>query len=226
MNKNNKLLNAFIKQFLIIFLYIFITLVLQMLFINYLDSNNNFLKGFAYYFVEFIILIVFIIIYRKLLFKDIKDFKKNGKLYIDKNFKYYIFGLIAMIISNFIISSFIPLPTNELKNRTIFNNLPIYSLISCVICAPIIEELMLRVPLKDAFKHNFLYYFISSFIFGSLHLLSASSLVELLYIIPYSALGFSLAVIYQKSNNVYTNMFYHGLHNLISLTLIFLGGTI
>ena len=222
MNKIITFIWSLFKQFLIIIFYLIVVLGLQLLLYKYLDCSNPILEGSAYLFIELFTMLIFIIIIRKILIPDIIDFKKNGKQYIKDNYKYWLYGLLVMAISNIIISYFIGLASNESGNREMLDSIPIFSIISMVICAPIIEELMTRVILKDKVP-NIVYYSLSGLIFGALHLLAATSLSEIFYIIPYGALGFSFAVIYQKSNNVCTNMFFHALHNSIAVLLILIG---
>ena len=207
MNKIKVFSKALGKQFLIIILYLFIT------------SLDNNLVGAAYLFIEIVTLLIFVIIFRKILIPDILDFKQNGKKYIKNNFKYWLFGLIIMAISNIIISSFIGLSTNESGNRDILFDLPIYGIFAMVIIAPIVEELMTRVILKDKVP-DIIYYTLSALIFASLHLLSATSVSEIFYLIPYGALGFCFAIMYKKTNNVCTNIFFHMVHNLMAIILI------
>lgn len=213
-------LKSLINQFLIIILYLFLVLGLQLLLHNFLEANNI-LQEVTYVFIDVIVLLIFIIIFRKIIFPNLKDFKKNWKKYINSSYKYYLYGLLVMAISNLIISHFIGLPSNESGNREMLFELPISSVLAIVFFAPIIEELMTRVILKDKFS-NIIYYLLSGLIFASLHLIAATNVNELFYIIPYGALGYSFAVIYQKTNNVFTNIFFHSLHNLIAVLIIIL----
>ena len=113
------------------------------------------------------------------------------------------------------------MPTNEEVNRQILLSSPISSIISLVLIAPIIEELITRKTLKDVFKNQYVFIIISGLIFGSLHLLVASSLIELLYIIPYSMLGCAFAKIYYKTDNIWSNITFHSLHNFLAIIYIF-----
>ena len=222
MNRIFTFIRSLFKQFFIILLYLVIVIGLQLLLYRYLDCSNPILEGSAYLFIELFTMMIFIIIFRKILIPDIIDFKKNGKQYIKDNYKYWLYGLLVMAISNIIISYFIGLATNEASNRDMLVSIPIFSIISMVVCAPVVEELMTRVILKDKVS-NIVYYSLSGLIFGSLHLLSATNLNEVFYVIPYGALGFAFAVIYKKSNNVCTNIFFHALHNSIAVLLILIG---
>lgn len=222
-NKIKQITIDFLKQFFIIIIYLFIVITLQLIFKKALISSNIFIMNISNLTIELITLTIFILIFRNYLAPDYYDFKKNGHKYLKKYYRYYLIGLVIMIISNIIISSFVTTSTNEELNRFYLKELPIYSILSIVVMAPIIEECLTRIILKDTFKTSFLFYLFSGLIFGSLHLLSASSLNEIFYIIPYGALGFVFAMMYKKSNNIWTNIFFHSLHNFIAIMIIFGG---
>ena len=208
-------------QFLLILLYIFLSTVLSGIFFHSLTNDNIVIKTLSYITLDLIILTIYIIIFRKTIVPDFNDFKKNGKKYINENAKYYLIGLAIMVISNNIISIFLGMPENEEANRALINSLPVSSFLSVVIFAPITEELMTRVVMKDKFKNKWIYIILSGFIFGALHVIfSLNTVWDLLYIIPYGSLGSVLAMMYDNSNNVWTNIFYHSFHNLICILLI------
>ena len=227
--KITKILNSILKQLGIIFLYLVILAIFYTMFQNFLENNNFILKNITNIFIDLIILIIFLLIFRKTIIPDFSTFKKSAPNYLKKYSKYWFIGLIIMIISNMIISSIIGMPENEKANRNLLNELPIYSTLALIIFAPIIEELLTRIILKDTFKNKWIYILISGFIFGFLHCTSFiidNNLLELLYIIPYGALGSIFAYIYYESNNIWTNISFHALNNLLSLSLIVLAGTL
>ena len=162
--------------------------------------------------------------------KYLKEFKKNFKL----SFSYYIVGFIIMIISNNIISIFFSEATasNEQAVRSLIDLYPLYMLFSVSIYAPFVEELVFRKSIKDivlAFGDNkitkYLYIIISGLIFSSLHVLgTTSSFLDYLYIIPYLALGISFAALYYKTDNIFTTITMHSLHNTIAILLYILVG--
>ena len=162
--------------------------------------------------------------------KYLKEFKKNFKL----SFSYYIVGFIIMIISNNIISIFFSEATasNEQAVRSLIDLYPLYMLFSVSIYAPFVEELIFRKSIKDivlAFGDNkitkYLYIIISGLIFSSLHVLdTTSSFLDYLYIIPYLALGISFAALYYKTDNIFTTITMHSLHNTIAILLYILVG--
>ena len=122
-----------------------------------------------------------------------------------------------MMLASNIIYSFMGLPQNEVSNREALQATPIISIFSSIIFAPIVEELMTRVILKDTFKHKWIYVLLSGFIFGLLHVVFnlQNNFLEILYIFIYGSLGSAFAGIYLKSNNVWTNIFFHFFHNLV-----------
>lgn len=214
----------FLKSLFYIFLYFFLSfLIYSLLYKHIYNETNNVLSSLSTIFADLFILFLFIIIFRKKIVPDYTDFKKNFKSYLKENFKYWLYGLILMIISNFLIIFFVQdIPTNEEANRMILLSSPISSIISLVIVAPIIEELITRKTFKDVFNNQYIFIIISGLIFGSLHLLVASSLIELLYIIPYSILGFAFAKIYYNTDNIWANITFHSLHNFLTIIYIFI----
>ena len=174
--------------------------------------------------------ILLIIIYRKTLKNDLKDFFKKFGDYSDTAIKYWILGFIAMVISNYIIIKLSPvkIASNEQGVREIISSIPLLSFISICFFAPIAEELIFRKSFKDCFSSKWVFVLISGLVFGALHVIgSISSLYDLLYIVPYSSLGIAFALIYYKTNNIYSSIFVHVLHNTILVLLnIFVSGVI
>lgn len=219
----NKLKNI-IYQILVVLLYFFIVIGFALLFYKDVSSSNIVIYTLSNILGDLILLIVFLFIFRKIIVPDFYDFKKNWRSYLKDGLLYYLIGLIIMNVSVTIIESFIGLPVNEEANRTALGLYPIYSIISMLIIAPIVEELMTRVVLKDTFKHPIIYIILSGLIFGSLHVLTVlttGDLKELLFIIPYGTLGSFLCYMYYKTKNIWTNISFHFFHNLICLIVFF-----
>ena len=175
------------------------------------------------------LMIMLFIFYRKSIKENLKDLKLNFKSYIKNNFKYYVIGLLIMIISNIIISFFVEgNSTNETLIREYINIMPIYMIFSSCIYAPFTEEMVFRKSLRNCFNNKVLYILLSGLIFGSMHLLSANNLVELVFLIPYSSLGCVFAYMYYKTNNIFVPMTFHMVHNTIIvinyLLMLIIGG--
>lgn len=208
-----------IKFILIFLLYLLysdiIIIILTKLGVNIKVLPNN-LKIAIMFLINLSLMIMLFIFYSKSIKENLKDLKLNFKSYIKNNFKYYVIGLLIMIISNIIISFFVEgNSTNETLIREYINIMPIYMIFSSCIYAPFTEEMVFRKSLRNCFNNKVLYILLSGLIFGSMHLLSASSLVELVFLIPYSSLGCVFAYMYYKTNNIFVPMTFHMLHNTI-----------
>lgn len=221
-----------IKFILIFLLYLLysdiIIIILTKLGVNIKALPNN-LKIAIMFLINLSLMIMLFIFYSKSIKENLKDLKLNFKSYIKDNFKYYVIGLLIMIISNIIISFFVEgNSTNETLIREYINIMPIYMIFSSCIYAPFTEEMVFRKSLRNCFNNNVLYILLSGLIFGSMHLLSASNLVELVFLIPYSSLGCVFAYMYYKTNNIFVPMTFHMVHNTIIvinyLLMLIIGG--
>lgn len=190
------------------------------------DTTYNILRVIP----NFVQVILLTILYRKTLKTDLKNFIKNFGKYSDTAIKCWIIGFIAMIISNKIIISFFPveIATNEQGVREIINSIPLISFFSICIFAPISEEIIFRKSFRDCLSGKWLFILVSGIVFGLLHVIgSIKSLYDLLYIVPYSSLGIAFAYIYYKTNNIFSSIFVHCLHNTILVILnIIISGVI
>ena len=187
-----------------------------------LQNASTFTNTALTLFSDIILLLIIVGIY----FQEIKehwiDFKKNCYQYLDTGFKYWFIGLIVMMVSNLIINFFIPGAEagNENSVQEVIKAAPWLSLICVGILAPIIEEFTFRKAFKDFLPNKWWFIFISSIVFGGLHvILSLSSPLDLFYLIPYCSLGFSFAFMYTKTNNIFTSVSLHMFHNTV-LTLL------
>ena len=131
-----------------------------------------------------------------------------------------------MIISNGIIFYFVKdIAANEAANRELINRLPLFSILTMCVLTPFNEEITFRLSMKKIFNNSTLYALLSGLIFGALHVLSADG-VALWYIIPYGTLGFMFAKAVYKTDNIYTSMFLHLLHNTITILILYITGGI
>ena len=166
----------------------------------------------------FITIFLLILLYKKTLVDDFKDFKTNISNYLEIGIKYWLIGLFIMMISNIIISTFFKLDaaSNEQSVRYLLKTSPIIAFFLTSINAPIIEELIFRKAFFDIFKKKWAFILTSGIVFGSLHvLLSLHSPLELLYIIPYCSLGISFSYMYFETKNIYVPITIHAFHNAV-----------
>lgn len=158
-----------------------------------------------------------------------KDIKRDFKNYFGKNFganfrqslKYWLAGFGIMYISNLVISLVIgEITNNEESVRVLIDTAPLYMAFNLAIYAPLTEELIFRRSFRDVFDNRYLYAIVSGVIFGGLHVLSSiSGMIDLLYLIPYCALGIAFGLLYSKSNNIFSTIVVHSIHNTLALVL-------
>ena len=179
---------------------------------------------------DIILLIIYLLIYKKTIKKDFKNFFNKDILNnIKTPLKYWIIGLIIMITSNYIIISLtnITITQNEQAVRTLIEKSLPFMIFESIIYAPITEEIIFRKSIKDIIENKYIYIIISGFIFGFMHIIrSTTNYKELLFIIPYGAVGAMFALTYHKTNNIFSTIFIHSLHNSLTLIIYLLSKTI
>lgn len=223
-------LKYILKGLSVIFVYFFFS-IFQSLPFDILNINVNnlpsLLKIIYSLTIEILMICIIFFIFDKEFKMAFNDLKKNHLSYFNKYLKYYILGLIVMMVSNIFINIFDGgLSANETIIRNEFASFPIYIFISAVILAPLLEESVFRLGFRSIFKNDFLFITISSLIFGGLHLIN-TPINELfpLYLLSYCSCGIAFACMLQKTNNIFVSMAFHFMHNglIISLqTFIFI----
>ena len=179
--------------------------------------------------LDILMIAILILLLNKSIKKDFIDIKKNHKEYYQKYFKYYLIGLFVMMVSNLIISAISKGGNagNQEAITDLFKVAPVYVYCSAVFIAPIVEELVFRRAIKNIIPNSLLFILTSGLIFGGLHVIGNVEMwYDVLYLIPYSALGISFAYILHKTDNIFVTIGLHFMHNgilmaLQVLTLIF-----
>lgn len=217
--KIKKFFKNLFKDIGIIIGFILIIVLLSNTFRKYVSKNSMLWQIIIFSIASLYLLII----YRKEFKNYFLDFKKNYKKYLSKGFKIYIICLFFMYVSNILIYYLTKsLATNETMNRASVSQNLILSVIDMCILAPFYEETLSRLNFKNLFSNKWTFSIITGLAFGSLHLLVAESLVECLYLIPYSIMGFSLGYMYYDTNNIFTSMSFHFLNNFVSILLLVL----
>lgn len=209
LTKDNKIkkLPILLKHSKLIYAYLFVNIIIL--------YEIPFFSTLIFCLFNFISLSLFFI-------DDIKQsiiaFKKNIKKYIKYILTYYaitvIISGIAFMITTLIVGS---ASTNE---QLVTQESKIYLLLVGCIYAPIVEELLFRGCLRKLIKNDLLFILISGISFGAWHVIGyEQSLIQYLYIIPYSLIGICLSYVYAKTNNLTTNIGIHFLNNFIATIL-------
>lgn len=210
----------FFKGIGTIILFILLSFIGNILLGDFYISDNIIISTLSQLGTYIIILLGLILLYHKRLIEDLKTFKKE---YIKTALKYWLIGLGIMMICNILIQSITgDIAANESANRELLTNFPISNIITMVFIGPLIEEITFRASFKKAFTKWYTFSLVTAIIFASFHLLAGSSLSEILYIIPYGALGFFFAKAFYETDNIYTSFIAHMVHNGICVCLIML----
>lgn len=209
----------------LILLYLIVTVVVSALF-SLIEVDNIYLKNITLL-ISVLIPGAFVVYRLKdKLDGSFEDYKKNFKKNIKIILKYWLIGFVLMLLSNLVINYLIMggIAPNEEANREVLELYPLYSIIDVVFIAPFVEELLFRLNFKGVFKERTTYVLASGLLFGFAHvMLSCSSLMDLIYMIPYSILGISFAMIAYDTDNVLSSVTAHMLHNALSILIIFSG---
>jgi len=226
--KNNINTKELIKGISVIFSYFIIPSILFIPF-YFLYNKNIISLSIANISLYFLIALFYSLIYHKDLIANIKDFKKNYQHILKITCKYWLKGFFIMIASSFIIGILhIDANANQEANISLLKEMPIVEIICACIFAPIAEELVFRRSLKNMTNNKHLFTITTGLLFGFVHVYSSlsgiSSLVMLIYLIPYSALGICFGYAYKETNNILGTMLIHSIHNTISLAELLLIG--
>ncbi len=179
------------------------------------------------YLIAFVCAIIFL---RPDLKTDLFSFKEEKKFLIP-------YTLIAMVVFTglaFLLSYLMGLAVKESENQNTIvkilkTNALVPMIISTVIFAPVVEELVYR---KIVFyfareRHIAIRYALSIILFTFPHIISSigkfSTGDYFLMIIPYVLDAFMLALIYHKGKfNIYTTMLCHIANNILAVILVFI----
>ncbi len=219
-------------RFIIVILLFLLSSIFKLIPIQIFHITENnitpFIKIALELFSNGVLILLLILLFYKDLKRDFIKLKKMKKekllITLDTCFRYWLIGLVIMIVSNFLINKLgISSSTNDVNVRNMLDASPILAGISVILLSPFIEEIVFRMSFKDIIKNKWLFIMISGCIFGGLHVVSSiTNGYEALYLIPYCSLGIAFGLIYYYCDNIYILYFIHLIHNLLVLFVTFL----
>ncbi|MBR3362740.1 MAG: CPBP family intramembrane metalloprotease [Bacilli bacterium] len=213
-----------LKGIFMIFIYFafsfFRSFPLDMLNIKY-DSLNIAAKEVYNISLELLMVTLIYLLFEKEIINAWKDLKKNHMKYFSNNFKYYLIGLLLMFGSNALINVLGGgISGNEEAIRSQFDTAPVFTFVSAVFLAPILEEGIFRLSFRNVFKNNFLFILVSGLVFGGLHLIAGVNMnLFALYLISYCSFGVVFAYMLVKTNNIFVSTGFHLMHNGVLMAL-------
>lgn len=185
--------------------------------------TNN--QGLSYFLGYLITLLIIAYKYRDDLISDFKNLKKDTKGFIRKLILVYIGFILLMYLSNIVLYNiFGSVSSNESDFRNMLFSSPFFMSISCGILGPMVEELVFRFPYKNIKTNKLLKFFIYTFIFAFVHVISNLSFPGILYLVSYIFLSIAIGYSYFKTNNIYTSMIAHMFNNISTIILLLIFG--
>lgn len=150
------------------------------------------------------------------------------------NLKMSAYLVIVILAVNMVLSLLIGLLTqtgnsvNQEEIRNASTVLPLMTILSTCVFAPIIEETVFRAGAFSCLRGKMGFWIaalISSILFGSIHIvdsLLAGNLVDVSYLLVYAGIGMVLAYGYEKSSSCMVPCVVHAANNIISMLFMLL----
>lgn len=182
--------------------------------------------GYDNFFAYLITLAILLVLALPLFKEDFINFKQNKKFYLICLAIFPIAFCILAYLIDLIMSFIVKDSSNQESIINILNSDALaVTIITTVILAPIVEELIFRKALHKLLSrfHIAIFYVLSSFAFAIIHMLSGNAdfLTLFLQFIPYFLSGLMLAFIYHKSKyNIYITIICHMLNNILAIILV------
>lgn len=154
-----------------------------------------------------------------------KDFKTNYKKMMPFILKNWLVGFLLVIAVNCVINFLITkgIAPNEEANREMLGAMPFFSIYYMCLLGPISEEMLFRLNFKNVFKSRRSFVLGTGLMFGAMHLVGSEiTLMNMLYLIPYSLMGISFGYIYYESDNIFASTIAHVLNNSLAIATVLL----
>lgn len=208
------------KKVIIKSLLLFILLQLALIYgySFFASFHNEFIQANVNFFFYFPMLLLFLLLYGKMLFHSIQQMKA-------KEFKYLAIWLVAtigaMLVTAIAISKIGITNTND--TQEVASNY-FLSFLTAVICAPVIEEIMYRFFLFRSFEkvNVVLAHLVTAGIFAFAHVwdyvLVAKDYTQLISMLVYVVISLGASTLYGKTKNICYPILLHVLINCISLS--------
>ncbi len=214
--------NIIFKSLVLICSYLLFLFVIPRFLKYFIDIKSNNITVIANLVIDIILLTLTLLLFFKDIKQQLKVFWQNIKIYMPKVFKAYLFSLLLSFIINFIII-LIKGDIQESANQLALTGLPVwYLFFGSVIYAPVVEESVFRGSLRNIIKNNKLFIIISACLFGIIHTIGqeVNIMDTIVLALPYMAMGYVMANLYVKTNNIACNMALHALNNAIAVIIL------
>ena len=167
---------------------------------------------------NFLLLFLIVIIYLESIKIDLKKLRKDFKKLYFKAGKIFLIGFVIYTIVSAVVVELVPNGLNESVDSLlhIYDKTPFLLLLSTVVYYPIVEELVFKKTFKDFIKSKWMFIIITAFINGAFEImLSYTSVINLINIIPAIVFYGMLSYIYYDTDNVIVSISFRMMYNLI-----------
>ena len=180
--------------------------------------------------VDLITALVAMIILRKFIKRQWKDFMKNKySIIVAGCLVGYFFTICGNALGNSIVKLFVDQSTsvNQQQIESLTKNIPVLMFFVTGFLAPVGEELIFRgIVFTGLRKYNrVLAYIVSAFLFGFIHVMSsvfAGNIGEMIQMIPYMCSGLVFAYVYESTDNIWGSILTHMTNNIVAMVVLFL----
>lgn len=167
---------------------------------------------------NFFLLFLIMLMYSDSLKKQLKKYKKDFKKLFCRGGKIFLIGFLIYTIFFAVVNSIFPeaISDNTQSILHIFDNTPVLLFFSAVFYYPIVEELVFKKTFKDFLDTKWSFVLVTAVINGAFEvMLSYSSMINLVYVIPTVVFYGTLSYMYYETDNVWVPITYRMLYNLI-----------
>lgn len=178
-----------------------------------------------------LLIIIAIILLRRMFVYDLKDFALNYKRYL----KLILISSIVMYIATVFVNSIYMFfgiedsgENQELIETMLLGDGKYYMIVSTILIAPIIEELIFRKLMIGTLEETFrlkkmVAILIATFIFAFIHVMGGG-IQNYIFIFQYLPLAFIMTYAYCKANNnIFVSITIHFINNALSIVLFYIG---
>lgn len=184
--------------------------------------------------LQLVIRVVLDIIFILVLFMMYKDdLKKEWRIFKKKPFKTILTAVLFLIGGMFVMAIAIQLVTKITNGHTppsnnsiasLWPKVPFYAAWLTLISAPLIDGMIFRKVFRSLSPNVALFLIISSLVNGFYMIgYTASSINDVLCIIPYALIALAQALCYVKTKTIYAPMIMHFLYNLMMIISLISG---
>ena len=192
-----------IKSMLLFLIYVIITSVLP----------TSLGKELISLLAAVIFIIIISLSFNRELKEDLKELKNKFK------FKYLLLGIVMSFIvigvDYLLVKNLGHNSANQTSVVDMLKTSPIIMILGTVVFIPFAEELIYRFPYRKSNK--VLSFIISSLVFAAIHMVGTK---EIIFIVPYLLLSFTISFTYFKTDNIYMSYLVHVINNLINVLLL------